>query len=173
MDVTVELKGLKQFDARMAELDALVAEKLMRRVLRRVAKPLTDRARSNAVSVGRSGALAKSIATVTKRSTGRQVAVVATTSKARDKVAVTMHNQAYSRRRKGIFYGWMLERGHRTRPGKAGSGGMVQGRPWFRPAVAATQPAFASTFVREMNKALRRMEQRTGLTPQPDVLVPE
>lgn len=174
MDVTVEVKGLAVLEARLLELDALVGRKLMRRVLRRVAKPVTDRARANAVSIGRSGALARSVATVTRRERGREVAHVAVTSRANDRVAITMHNQTYNRRRKGIFYGWMVEKGHAVRTSaRDGSGGKVQGRPWFWPAITAAQGQFGPSFVREMDSALARLKRRQSKSPSPDALVPE
>ena len=188
MEVTVEIKGLKDLEARLLELDALGGQKLMNRVLRKVAKPLLDRSRNAAVAVGRSGALAKSIRLSTRRRLGpRIVAAVAVRSSAGDKVAARMHNDYYNRKRKGVFYGWMLDQGHRigtkstgylrklTRRsgGHGGATGSVRPRMWWTPAVGASEAAMPNDFLKYLTAAVRRMEKRAGKTPNPDALVPE
>jgi hypothetical protein len=186
MEVTVELKGLKDLEARLTELDALGGQKLVRRVLRKIAKPLEQRAKANAAGLGGSGALAASIRIVARRTRGNQIAAVAVTSKARERRAVVIYNNAYKRQRKGIFYGWMVDQGHRTGTkstgylrkfdrrsgGYAGATTMVGPRPWFTPAVNASELQAINAFIDECMKAVKRMEQRTGKTPNPDALVP-
>lgn len=170
MDVEVTIKGLAELEARLQELGALGGQKLVRRVLRKIAKPMADQARANASTLSRhgsSGALARSIGIVNRRPTGRQVAKVAATSRAKDRVSVYLHNAFYNRRRKGIFYGWMVDQGHAT------GRGHVAPRPWWTPAVNATQAQAVSSLVEEMRKAVARMEKRTGKTPNPDALVPD
>lgn len=169
MDVTVEVKGLAELDARLQELGALAGAKLVRRVLRKVAKPMYQRAVAGAQSVQKSGALAVSVSLYNKRPTGNQIARVAVGSRARQKVAVHVHNAYYNRQRKGVFYGWMLEKGHRV----GRNGGRVAGRPWFEPAVRASENQAVSDFVGELAKAVKRMERRTGRSVSPDALVPE
>ena len=169
MEVSVEVKGLAELDARLQELGALAGAKLVRRVLRKIAKPMYQQAVAGAQSVQKSGALAVSVSVYNRRPKGNEVARVAVGSRARQKVAVHVHNAFYSRRRKGVFYGWMLEKGHRT--GKAG--GSVAGRPWFEPAVRSTENQAVSNFVGELAKAVQRMERRTGKAVNPDALVPE
>lgn len=187
MDVTVQVKGLAELEARLLELDGLAGPKLVRRVLRKIAKPMYTRAVAGAQSVQRSGALAVSVQIYNKKPKGREVAKVAVGSRARNKVAVYVHNAAYGRQRKGVFYGWMLEKGHRvgTRATgwlrkanrSSGAGGTsasrVAGRPWFEPAVRASEGQAVSDFVREMTAAIRRMEQRKSRAANPDALVPE
>jgi hypothetical protein len=169
MEVTVQVKGLAEMDARLQELGALAGQKLVRRVLRKIAKPMYQRAVAGAQSVQRSGALAVSVSMYNRRPKGREIARVAVGSRARQKVAVHVHNAFYGRQRKGVFYGWMLEKGHRA--GK--NGGRVAGRPWFEPAVRASEGQAVSDFVGELAKAVRRMERRTGKSVNPDSLVPE
>jgi hypothetical protein len=169
MEVTVQVKGLAEMDARLQELGALAGQKLVRRVLRKIAKPMYQRAVAGAQSVQRSGALAVSVSMYSRRPKGREIARVAVGSRARQKVAVHVHNAFYGRQRKGVFYGWMLEKGHRA--GK--NGGRVAGRPWFEPAVRASEGQAVSDFVGELAKAVRRMERRTGKSVNPDSLVPE
>ena len=168
MDVTVHVKGLAEIEARLAELEALGGQKLVRRVLRKVAKPMKDAAVANAQSVRRSGALSASIGIVSRRPKGREVARVAVGSIARNRTAVYVHNAAYQRRRKGIFYGWMLDQGHRM-----ATGGSVAARPWWTPAVSSTEGRAVSSFVDELRKAIARIERRKSKTPVPDTVVPE
>lgn len=165
----MQVKGLAEMDARLQELGALAGQKLVRRVLRKIAKPMYQRAVAGAQSVQRSGALAVSVSMYNRRPKGREIARVAVGSRARQKVAVHVHNAFYGRQRKGVFYGWMLEKGHRA--GK--NGGRVAGRPWFEPAVRASEGQAVSDFVGELAKAVRRMERRTGKSVNPDSLVPE
>lgn len=186
MDVTVNIKGLKELEARLQEIDALGQQKLLRRVLRKIARPMLNRARGNAVSLGASGALSRSMAIVSKRPKGKQVAVVAVTSKAKDRTALWLHNTAYRRQRKGIFYGWMVDQGHRvgtkstgwlrklTRSGSGGSSvGTVRARPWFTPAVQGSENQAISAFTQELAAALRRIERRKSALANPDSVVTE
>ena len=169
MEVSVEIKGLAELDARLQELGALAGQKLIRRVLRKIAKPMYQQAVAGAQSVQKSGALAVSVSIYNRRPKGQEVARIAVGSRARQKVALHVHNAFYGRRRKGVFYGWMLEKGHRA----GRNGGRVAGRPWFEPAVRATESRAVSDFVGELAKAVRRMERRTGKSVNPDALVPE
>lgn len=170
MDVEVKITGLQEMEARLMEIDALGGPKVIRRVLRKVAKPMAERARANAAGVsdsGSSGALSRSIGIVNRKPAGQQVARVAVTSRAKDRVAVYLHNAFYGRLRKGIFYGWMVDQGHATKTGKVG------GRPWWTPAVNATQGQAVSQFLSELERAVRRIEARKSKTANPDGLVSE
>lgn len=195
MDVQVKVLGLQELEARLSELDALGGQKLLRRVLRKIAKPLEQRARGNLAAHSRSGALARSIRIVTKREKGQQVAAVAVTSRARERTALYLHNAYYRRQRKGIFYGWMLDQGHRVgnvhtgslsrastvmgslrayQRGQSFGSGRVTARPWWTPAVSASESQAVSAFVGELVKAVNRMQRRaTAKTANPDALVPE
>jgi hypothetical protein len=183
MDVTVDIKGLAALDARLQEIGALGGQKLVRRVLRKIAKPMMLSAQANAQSIARSGALAASIAIYNKRPKGAEVAKVAVGSVARNRTAVYVHNAAYQRQRKGIFYGWMVERGHRIGTRRTGTlsrrdrstavAGRAQPKPWFEPAVRSNEARAISAFVSELDKALRRIEKRQGKTPNPENVVPE
>jgi hypothetical protein len=107
--------------------------------------------------------LASSVTIINRKPRGAQVARVAVTSKASDRAALWRHNTAYNRQRKGIFYGWMVDRGTvRSRP-----------RPWWTPAVNATEGRAVSEFVNELRKAIDRIERRKTKTPAPDSVVPE
>jgi hypothetical protein len=161
VDVTVEVKGLRELEARLQEIDALGSPKIVRRVLRKIAKPLETRARHGAQSIAKSGALAASVKIVGRRPKGQQVAALAVTSKARERTALFVHNSFYRRQRKGVFYGWMVDQGHQPNVGP---------RPWFTPAVQASEPDMPSAFVRELTAAIRRIEKRKGITANTDVV---
>lgn len=187
MDVEVQVKGLEALEARLLELDALGGEKLIRRVLRKIAKPMYEAARNNAARIGRSGALYKSVAIFNRKPKGKQVARVAVGSRAGNKIAVRMHNDFYGRKRKGVFYGWMVDQGHRigtrktgwlkklTRPRGSGgaSAGTVANRPWWTPAVNATDAKARDAFLSELQMAVRRLEKRKSKTADPNSLVRE
>jgi hypothetical protein len=167
MDVTVNIKGMRELEARLQEIGGLGSQKILRRVLRKIARPMLNRARGNAVSLGASGALSRSMAIVSKRPKGQQVAVVAVTSKAKDRTALWLHNTAYRRQRKGIFYGWMVDQGHNTPTGR------TRPRPWFTPAVQASENQAISAFTQELAAALRRIERRKSALANPDSVVTE
>ncbi len=162
MDVEVKIVGLQELEARLQEMDALAGQKLLRRVLRKIAKPLQERAKAGALSVSKSRALFHSITTYTKREKGQQVAVIAVGSKAKQRQALAVHNVFYDRRRKGIFYGWMLDQDH----------GNAAARPWWTPAVNASEGPATQAFTSELTKALDRIARRKTKTASPDSVVP-
>ena len=167
MDVTVNIKGMRELEARLQEIGGLGSQKILRRVLRKIARPMLNRARGNAAGLGASGALSRSMAIVSKRPKGKQVAVVAVTSKAKDRTALWLHNTAYRRQRKGIFYGWMVDQGHATPTGR------TRPRPWFTPAVQGSENQAISAFTQELATALRRIERRKSALANPDSVVTE
>lgn len=164
MDVTVDVAGLKAAEARLIEIAGLGAPTGVRRVLRRTAKPLEARARAAAQAVAVSGSLAASIRIGTRRPRGNTIAVLSVGSRARERTALFVHNAYYNRQRKGIFYGWMLDQGGRTNR---------KPRPWWTPAVQASESEIPSLFLREIKAAIARIEKRTGLIPKPDTVVPQ
>lgn len=185
METEVRVEGLAELEARLLELDGLAGPKIVQRVLRKVARPLFVRAQQNAVAIGRSGALAKSIAFARRRTRGNEVAALAVTSKARDRVALAMAMAEYRQKRSGIFYGWMVDQGHKIgtrksgalfRPGHGtrgfrGTVGAVRPRPWWTPAVTASEGAMAGAMVSELSKAIARIEARKSRTANPDTVV--
>lgn len=189
MDVEVKVMGLDEAQARMLELGALAGEKLLTRVLRKIAKPMKLAAQQNAANISSSdsNSLASSITVAKRRAKGKQVARVVVTSKAKTPGAIVVHNQFYKRQRKGIWYGWLVEEGHRIgtrttgylrknangRGAGGNSAGRVEGRRWWAPAVSANEGRAASDFVRELQAALARAEKRKAKTANTDALVPE
>jgi hypothetical protein len=229
MDVTVSIKGMAELEARLLEIDGLGSQKVLQRVLRKVAKPLMLRARGNASTVGRSQALALSIGIMTRKTSqagtrartrakaagrGNVVARVSVGSIAKNRMAVSRYNQFYNKngmyRRKGIFYGWMLDQGHRvgtsktgwlrkyniesramtakglaryarklaggrlkTRTRTTGGGDLVAARPWWTPAVNASEMQAINDFPKILDAALRKIEKRKSKTANPDSVVTE
>ncbi len=163
MEISVEIRGLQALEARLVEIGGLASAGILRRVMRKVAKPMLESAQAGAVSVARSGALYRSLGIVNRRPKGAQVAAIAVTSRAKERVALRMHNDAYRRQRKGIFYGWMVDRGTVN----------AQARPWWTPAVNATEPRATISFINELRKAVERIEKRKGRIPSPDSVVPQ
>ncbi|MEY4402187.1 MAG: hypothetical protein RIR91_222 [Verrucomicrobiota bacterium] len=176
MDVEIKLTGVAECMARLEELGALGQQKLVVRILRKAAKPTALAAAANARRFNGSGALSKAVKTANiKRLKGQEVARVAVAPTAKDRTAVYVHNVAYKRKRKGIFYGHLVEWGHRIgtratgwlakkgRSGKGGtSAGQVPGRPWFTPAARQTERQVVDTFLAEMRKAEKKLEARKG-----------
>ena len=168
------LEGLKEIEARLVELDAMAGKRLLTRATRRSLIKLERQATSNAESFARSGALAESVRIVTVKPKGTNVVEVQVGPKKSDKRARALHNVYYDRKRKGIFYGHLIEFGHRigTRStgwlrkgnktkGKGGSSaGQVPGRPWFTPAWSATRSDIIPEFQRILAQGLVRLERR-------------
>ena len=176
MDVEVKLTGLAECMARLDELGALGQQKLVLRVLRKAAKPTAQAAAANARRFNGSGALSKAVKVASiKRTKGQEVARVAVAPTAKDKTAVYVHNAFYGRKKKGIFYGHLVEWGHRigtratgwlAKRGRASNrsqgAGKVPGRPWFTPAARQTERQVVDTFLAEMRKAQTKLEARKG-----------
>lgn len=176
MEVSVELKGVKELYARLDELDAIGQKKLLGRVVRRVAKPTADAAKSNLLAFRKSGALAAAVNVYATRPRGQEVVSVQVAAQKKHRVALFAHNAFYGRRLKGIFYGHLLEWGHRigtrktgylkklTRPSGAGgtSTGKVAPRRWLSPAVSAHKARMVSSFAAEMRRALDAVARRRG-----------
>ena len=176
MEVEVKLTGLAECMARLEELGALGQQKLVLRVLRKSAKPTAVAAAGNARRFNRSGALAKAVRVAKiKTLKGQEVARVAVAPAVKDRTAIYVHNAAYGRKRKGIFYGHLVEWGHRIGTRSTGwlakrgrqsnrsqGAGKVPGRPWFTPAVRQTERQVVDTFLAEMRKAQKKIEARKG-----------
>lgn len=170
----IRLDGLKEIEARMVELDAMAGARLLTRATRRSLIPLEKRATANAASIAKSGALAESVRIVTVRPRGTEVAAVQVGPRKKDRRGVALHNLYYGRKRKGIFYGHLIEFGHRVgnrqtgwlrklnrRTGAGGSAaGSVGPRPWFGPAWSATRAGVLPEFRRILAEGMRRIERR-------------
>lgn len=157
MEVSVELKGMKELNARLDELGALAQKKLLSRVLRRVAKPIPPIARAIMGRFRKSGALASAVGVYARRTRGQEVAALQVGALKTQRTALFVHNAYYGRRYKGIFYGHLLEFGHR-----AGKAGRVAARPWLSLTMRSQGPRLAPAFVSEMRRALDAVARRRG-----------
>lgn len=155
--INMEVTGLKELEARLLELDALAAQKLLRRAARRSLIRLERQATANAESFSRSGALAESIKIANVKPRGSETVAVQVGPKKKDKRAVALQNIYYRRRRKGIFYGHLVEFDRGVR---GSSGRRVPGRPWFRPAWDATRTGIVPEFQRILAQGISRIEKR-------------
>lgn len=176
LEVEVKLEGLQEAFARLEELGALGQQKQVLTILRRSARPTLRAAQSSARGLNGSGALSKAMKVAKVRSLkGDEVARVVVSPTVKDKTAIFVHNSFYNRKRKGIFYGHLVEWGHRIgtratgwlqKQGRGGKGGTAAGRvparPWFTPAVRGTENQVVQIFLAEMRKAATRVERRKG-----------
>lgn len=176
MEVEVKMTGMKELNARLDELGALGEKKLLSRVVRRVTKPTSVAAKANLLRFRKSGALGAAVGVYARRVRGQEVVAFQVGAKKKHKTALFVHNAFYGRRRKGVFYGHLLEWGHRigtrktgwlkkrSRPSGAGgvSGGTVAPREWLSPALHSTQSRMVSAFVEELKRGLDAIARRRG-----------
>jgi len=168
----VNLKGLRDVEDRLATLGSVGGEKVMRSVLYAATKPIAEAAKANAQALvgsadprrpSGSGALAKSIRRVYLRprglATGGQRFTVSVAPKAKDRVAVALANLVYKRKRpiKGIYWGHLVEWGHKSR-----GAGSVPGRNVFRRAIDTTRATAVSIFEREIARRVERAVRRNA-----------
>lgn len=176
----IQVAGLRELEARLLELDAMAGKKLLTRATRRSLLPLRRQVVANARTLARSGALAESVKIVTVTPRGNNAAEVQVGPKKKDRRGVALHNVYYRRKRRGIFYGHLLEFGHRvgtrstgwlvklsrrrrgySAPRTSGSG-TVNARPWFGPAWDATRNGIVPEFKRILAQGLDRIARRAA-----------
>lgn len=113
----IEVRGLKELDETLVRVGGLAGTKVMRQALFAASKPILDRAKSNiAAWQGGSGALHLSMGrkfAISKGSAGGSVFTMQIGPRRRAPAAVALYNLFYKRKVKGIFYGHLLEFGHR------------------------------------------------------------
>lgn len=155
----IEVAGLKELEARLLELDAVAGKRLLTRATRRSLLPLRRQAVANARSGSRSGALAEAIKVVTVTPKSGETVAVQVGPKKKDRRGLAVHNVFYGRRRKGIFYGHLVEFGFTAR-GRAAR--KVPGRPFLQPAWDATRAAIPAEFRRILGQAIDRIARRAA-----------
>lgn len=200
--VQIRVEGLKELDARLAELGAVAGRRALNSALRSSLKPMVNAARA-AARGDDSGALSASIEAITARPpSGRDTAaLVLVGPRKKSSLALFVHNSFYKRKRKGIFYGHLVEFGHRigthrgrlarasralTEKGLArwharksggriagqASGGTVAQRPFLRPAFTAQSRPFIELFRKNLERTVKRIENRRGKkTADPKVAI--
>lgn len=168
--IKVDLKGIAQVEERLATLGKVGGEKVMRSVIYAATKPIMEAAKANAQALAGSpdprrpsgsGALAKAIRRVYLRPTslarGGSKFTVSVAPKSKDRVAVALANLVYKRKRpiRGVWWGHLVEWGHKTR-----GGGSVPGQNIFRRALDSTRSSAVSIFERELAKRVDRAVKR-------------
>jgi hypothetical protein len=153
----IRLEGLKEIEARMVELDAMAGSRLLTRAVRRSLIPLEKRATANVRRFSESGALEQSIKIVTVRPRGSEVVAAQVGPKKTDRRALALHNVFYGRRRRGIFYGHLVEFGFTTR---GINSRRVKGWSWFGAAWSMTRAGVLPEFQRILAVGMRRIERR-------------
>jgi len=155
---SAELKGLRDVDAKLALLGSVAGEKVMRSVMFAAMKPVVDQAKQNIAEIPNgSGALAKATRRVylrasrgIKKSTGTRF-TVAVAPKVKDRVAISLANLHYKRKKpiRGIFWGHLVEWGFRTR-----SGAKIEGRLVYTRALQSKAAQVISTFQQRIKVAV-------------------
>ena len=184
----IKLTGLKEVEARLVELGSKVGGKIARAAMLRAAKPIADQAKHNAAMwVDGSGAISHSIG---RRFFAGKRAVVSESGEVnlatdgsrmsvqiapmrKNKTAIALHNLYYKRRIKGIFYGHLLEFGHKLmrRTGETKSYfkrgrlltkrltaqvGTVAPKPFLAPALKSRAQEAVSMLAGEMQKGIEK-----------------
>lgn len=132
---TVIVRGLKELDAKLTQLSQVAAQKAMRNAIFAASKPILDQAKANAAAWPKgSGAIKESLTRTYSKGlldTGTKF-TVSVGPKAKNRTAIALYNLVYKRRRpiRGIYYGHLLEFGHKDR-----AGGDVAAKPFLLPAL--------------------------------------
>jgi hypothetical protein len=184
----IKVSGLKEVEAQLIKLGSVEGTKVLRAAMLRAAKPIEDQAKANAGAIQNgSGALKLSIGKrfyvasgpkffglTLPALGGKFVVQVAPIRKSR--VAVALYNMFYRRKRKGIFYGHLVEFGHRigtsatgplsrSRRGgrftkRAQGDGRVAAHPFLSPALLSRSSEAVSSLAREIEKGIAALLSR-------------
>lgn len=192
----IKVRGLKEIEAQLVALGSKQGTKIVRASMLRASQPILDRARSNVASISNgSGALHKSLGVRfyagPKAGTG-EIGLPAMGGRfsvkigpfSRERVAVALHNLFYKRRRKGIFYGHLIEFGHKIKHGtgetvshKGTRGkaiartyhrklareiGSAPARPFLLPALQSGSSVAVSILARELQERIARQLKKNA-----------
>jgi HK97 gp10 family phage protein len=159
--MTIEAKGFKQIDERLAALGSKVGTRIVRRALLIAADPIVEQAQHNvATQSNRSGALALAVG---KRfvvgasgglasllpDLGKRFAAVIAPLKA-NRVATALYNLVYGTRRRNLFHGHFIEFGTR----------FMQAKPFLGPALFARARDAINIFRAEVKDGIERELRR-------------
>lgn len=194
--MTVKVRGLKEVEQQLIALGSKPGTRILKRAVYLAGEPIEQRAKRNAAALPNgSGAMEVAI--------GRRVTVAGNGSpsftpdvgsrfaveiypRLKNRVAIALHNLFYGRKRKGIFYGHLLEWGHRIGTRKTGylrkltagarrrfkdgraaggstsAGGTVAPRKIFEPALKAGAGRAIVIFRREVMAGIERQLKRNA-----------
>ena len=165
----IKVTGLKEVEATLQSLGSKAGTKILRQSMLAAARPILNQAKANAESIKEgSGALHKSLGSRFYAG-ARNVAddsqvlnmggrfTVSIAPIKRNRVAVALHNLFYGRKRRGIFYGHLLEFGHADRAGKS-----VPARPFLKPALDSRGSQAVSTLADQLRARIARHLKQTA-----------
>lgn len=159
----IKVKGLKEIEAQLVKLGSKDGTRVLRAAMLKGAKPIEEQARANASAIKRSGALGLSIGSrflvgAQKAAAslfiqlpamgGRFTVTIAPLLKS--KLAISLYNLRYRRKRRGIYHGHFLEYG----TAKSSK------RPFLKPALDTRGAQAISIFADEIRKGIDRMLRR-------------
>lgn len=175
----MKLSGLKEVEDALIRLGAVAGERVMRQSLFAAVKPIMEASRANIAHIeGGSGALHESIGRTFRKTIGLSAAVsgqgtrfvIQIGPRINSRAAISLYNLYYHRHIRGIFYGHLVEFGHRV--AKRGGGylkklnrpngkgaiaiGFVRPQPFLRPALESK--SLQATFIFS-NQVKRRAER--------------
>lgn len=156
-----KVSGFKELDAKLATLKSAQAVRVIKSAMLSAALVVEEKAVSIlGAREGGSGALAESIGRKfvadTEQNVGRKFHVYIG-PRPQKKSAVALHNVAYGRRVKGVFYGHLVEKGF-THPG----GKSVAGQPFMLPALQQTRTQLVERFRDELGAGIERLIARNA-----------
>lgn len=157
MTGSVSIKGLKEIDANLAKLGKVAGAKIMRGSLYAASKPILDQAKANTAAWPKgSGALNLALGrryTVAASDVGGSKFSVSIGPKVKHRTALSLYNLFYkrSKRLKGIFYGHLLEFGHKDR-----AGGDVPAKPFLLRALQSKQSEAVQLLATKLRAAIAR-----------------
>jgi hypothetical protein len=162
--MTEGVTGFRELDEKLADLKGKQAFRVIKSAMLSSSKVLQEKVSANAAALGGSGALAQSIGrrfvADSQENVGRKFHVYVG-PRTKQKTAIALHNLAYRRTVKGIFYGHLVEKGFTHR-----SGGAVGEKPFLLPALRATQSQVIAEFKDALGRGIENMvkrNQRSGI----------
>lgn len=185
----IKVTGLKELQKRMIEIGSVSGTKAMRSAMFSATKPLLEAAKANTAKFTRSGAMRESISRTFaikvaggfifgSDQAGSRFSILVG-PKTKHRTAIALYNLVYKpkRPRRGIFYGHLLEFGHRIGSRKtgilsrartaAGTGradrrgrsqglGRVNSRPFLLPALRATSQQCVELLAQKLKKNIEK-----------------
>lgn len=189
----IKVTGLKEVEAQLVNLGSKNGTRIVRRALLIAADPIIEQAKHNVakhsgalqLSIGRRFAVgSKNQSASILPEMGSRFSVVVAPFKG-NRVATALHNLVYGRKRKGIFYGHLIEFGHRDATSATGrlrrsvraiaraaargdftrlSAGAVPAQPFLAPALRDRARDAVNIFRAEVrdgiNKELKRLSKK-------------
>ena len=170
----IKVHGLKEIEAQLIALGSKEGTKIVRASMLKASEPILNRARSNVAAIpGGSGALhqslgmrffanARPVSEAGLPTLGGKMSVQIAPLR-KDRKAIALYNLVYKprRQRKGIFYGHLVEFGHRIVRGGQ-QRGSVPARPFLKPALDSGGTVAVAIFARELQERIARQLKKNA-----------